>query len=135
MKRYVNLFESYDGSNEVKTWTFLMMWFLLDKSFKLLSGSEIGKRMDIFFEAARRNGVDPKSITPSTDGSVSPTFEFKASTSSLLAILYDLVEAGIIKEDITDLDEIIPMFLKDQTDQDGYDGYDDGYGDDDDEDW
>jgi hypothetical protein len=112
MKRYTKLFENYDDPGAIKTWTFLISWFMQDNRNILLDGMTIGIRIQALIDAAKRNGVDPKTITPSTDGAGTPTLDLRASTSSFLAILYDLVEEGIIDEDIEDLEEVIPMFLK-----------------------
>ncbi len=114
MKKHVKLFEDHDHDDPgaIKTWTFLMAWFMQDVRNMLLDGSTIGDRIQTLIDAAKRNGVDPKTITPSTDGAGTPTLDLRASSSSFLAILYDLVEAGIIDEDIEDLEEVIPMFLK-----------------------
>ncbi len=114
MKKHVKLFEDHDHDDPgaIKTWTFLMAWFMQDNRNMLLDGSTIGDRIQTLIDAAKRNGVDPKTITPSTDGAGTPTLDLRASSSSFLAILYDLVEAGIIDEDIEDLEEVIPMFLK-----------------------
>jgi hypothetical protein len=91
---------------------FLMVWFMQDDDNILLDGMTIGNRMQTFINAVKRNGVNPKTIVLSTDGAGTPTFEFNASTSSFLAILYDLIEEGIIDDDIQNLEEVIPMFLK-----------------------
>lgn len=121
MKRYTKMFEGFDdepGHNEKRTWQVLMSFFLTDDLGRITPS-----KIQPFLDSARRNGIDPKGIRLSTDGHQVPMFELEATPSSFLAMLYDLIELGIMDEDIDDIEGSMETFLKPQAGNDGWEDF------------